>query len=748
MPLSITLFAIGWVAIQQPVVDIEVRGNLHVPEETVIAYVGPLSAKAPSPAELREAFRRLWDTGFFEDIRFRTEEVRGGVRLIVEVDEKPLLRSVSIRGETVTEADLVEELQGRGIDLRPGRPFSESDAAEAARTLDSLLEDSFRVAAELEPAEGHRVDLVLEVERRVVARIGRVELQGNRVLDDAALRAVMRLRPSDWKSWLTRRDRLRSKELDADLGRIRDLYRSRGYVHASVGLATVEEIETDRVSIVIPIGEGKQYELGEVSVVPGRLLMEEILLGWIPLSVGEVYDATAIDRVVRRIEDYYQNRGYALVRVERGEQVEAGSGRVHLSLDVTEGPLYRVGRIEFRGNSRYRDGDVRQYLDLVEGERFTPRGLESSTRSLMHLGTFRAVRPEVELVSALRTAEVTFQLDEVPRFEYLVGGGANGTEGATGSGQLVARSVLGRGGTFSAELDLGNRFQNFAVGYQDPFTLGRRFDLAVDFARFSLTFPDETSQDSYDLRARVSGPALRRLQHQFGLRFAQFTLDSDLEGFVPFLTPFIGERFRTHRLEWALGIDRRDRPVFATRGTSVLVRTELVGSFLGGDIELFGAGGQINHVLPLDEGRRHLIALSGRARAVWPFGATERGGLPRFERLFLGGENDMRGFAVRGVGPRSDGVVVGGDRLVYGGAEYQYVAHSRFRLVGFFDLGNVYATDFEGEEQPTLRFDAGAEMQILAPVVNVPFRFGYGFNLDPLPGESKGRFYLSLSVRF
>ena len=244
----------------------------------------------------------------------------------------------------------------------------------------------------------------------------------------------MRLRASDWKSWLTRRDRLRSEELDADLQRIRDLYRSQGYVRASVGASVFEEIETERASIVIAIGEGKQYELGEVSVVPGHLLTEEILLGWIPLSVGEVYDATAIDGVVRRIEEHCQNRGYALVHVDRDEQVQDESARVHLSLDVTEGPMYRVGRIEFRGNSRYREGDLRQYLDLVEGERFTARDLESNTRSLMHLGGFRAVRPEVDLVSALRTAEITFQLDEIPRFEYLVGGGANGIEGATGSG--------------------------------------------------------------------------------------------------------------------------------------------------------------------------------------------------------------------------------------------------------------------------------------------------------------------------
>ncbi|MEE9262832.1 MAG: outer membrane protein assembly factor BamA [Vicinamibacteria bacterium] len=748
MLLSFSIFAICWGAIQQPVVSIEVKGNLRVPAETIMVYVGSLRGKASSPEEFRDAFRRLWDTGFFEDIHFITEDVPGGVRLIVEVEEKPLLGSVRIRGENLTEADLVKELRERGVDLRPGRLFSKTDAEKAATVLASLLGDSFRVSAEFEPVEGHRVDLVLGVSRRVAARIASIEFQGNRALDDVALRGAMRLRPSDWKSWLTRRNRLRSEELDADLEGIRSLYRSQGYLRVNVGPATIEEIETGRLSITIPIDEGEPHELGKVSVAPGHLLTEEILLEWIPLSAGEVYDGTAIDRVVRRLEEYYRERGYALVRVDRDEQVEARTRLVHLRLDVTGGPMYRVGRIEFSGNSRYRDQDLRQCLDLAEGEIFTTRGLETSTRALIQMGSFRSVRPEVHLVSALQAAEIAFHLEEIPRFEYLIGGNANPAQGATGSGQFVVRSLFGRGETFRAEVDLGNRFQNFAVGYLDPFTLGRAFSLAVDFTRFSLKFPDETSEDSYDLRVRATGPANRRLQHRFGLAFSQFTLDSDLDEFVPFLTPFVGERFRTHRLEWSLGFDGRDAPVLATRGTSAQIRTELVGGFLGGGVELFGAGGQINHVMSLDRGRRHLIGLSGRARAVWPFGATEAEGLPRFERLFLGGENDMRGFSVRGVGPRTEDAVVGGERLLFGSAEYQYVAHPRFRLVGFFDVGNVYASDFEGVEQPLLRFDAGGEVQIRIPVWNVPFRFGYGFNLDPLLNESTGQFYLSFSVRF
>jgi hypothetical protein len=64
------------------------------------------------------------------------------------------------------------------------------------------------------------------------------------------------------------------------------------------------------------------------------------------------------------------------------------------------------------------------------------------------------------------------------------------------------------------------------------------------------------------------------------------------------------------------------------------------------------------------------------------------------------------------------------------------------------DAGNVYATDFEGLDLPGLRYDAGGEIQILAPIANVPVRLGYGVNLDPVEGEPGGRFFVSLAIRF
>jgi translocation and assembly module TamA len=143
------------------------------------------------------------------------------------------------------------------------------------------------------------------------------------------------------------------------------------------------------------------------------------------------------------------------------------------------------------------------------------------------------------------------------------------------------------------------------------------------------------------------------------------------------------------------------------------------------------------------------VSFRGRAEAIWSFGVTKEGGIPRFERLFLGSEVDMRGFPIREVGPKTpEGVPIGGDRLVYASAEYEFVASQRIRLVVFFDVGNVYATDLPETDLPELRYDAGAEIRILAPFLNLPLRFGYAYNLERINNEPPGRWFFTISARF
>ena len=721
LPLALVLALSQTISAIQNVQSVRVEGNVRVTEDAIRTH-----ASVSSEDDLPAAFRRLWDTGLFDDVRFDLEEDV----LVIHVKEKPILTSFRFEEERVNEDELVQALE-----LRPNQPFGETERRNTERRAQELVGDAVKVTATTTTdVTEDLVTLIISVEPVELETIQQIRLIGNDAIPDSELRDAMRSKQKGWTTWITGRSKLRASELRADEERLEDLYASRGYLDARVGPIVAGTM------ITIPIFEGRRYELQALTVEPGSLLTQELIAEWLP-ETGGVYDGMAIDAVVARLERYYQSRGYPGVTVLRERNVTS-PGRVAIDLRVEEGSFLRVGTITFRGNRRHRDRDLRQFLDLDESDRFNQALVGRGVQSLARLETLIDVVPEVDLSARPGRADVTYRVKEVDRFEYLVGSGVNGTRGGTGNGQFIAKSVLGRGDVWRLDLDLGNRFQSFVASYRDPSTLGRRLFFSIDVARTNLTFPDETSEDTLDFALRVGGPQGKRWQFLGGFRVAHFTLGSDLEEFVPFLTPYLGERFRTNRASFTVAYNGRKQPVFPTRGTGAQMGVELVT----GDIEAVRARAQLSQLVRLS--RRHLLAFSGRVEAVWPFGKTEVDGLPRFERLFLGSENDLRGFAIRGVGPRDADVVGGGDRLVYGTAEYQFVAHPRLRLVGFFDVGNVYGTDFDGLPLPDLRYDAGAEIQFLTPVWNLPFRVGYGFNLDPVLDEDKGRFFVTLAVRF
>ena len=725
-------FVLLFLALSQSIEDVQVEGNLRVSDDAVRRH-----AAVTTQEELAEAFQRLWATGLFEDVRFDRQD---GV-LVIHVQEKPLLAAYRLEGEKLEEEELLEGLRRAGFDLHPNRAFGRDDARAVERLTQQFLGDEVNVRAHLKPLSDARVELVLTAEKVATKRLSSLTLDGNEALTDGELRDVMHLKPRDWTTRVTGRDELSQRVLEADLDSLRELYRSRGYRDIRVG--PVELDEALRISIV----EGRRYRLDAVTIEPGSLLSQDDANDWLP-SPGGVYDASALDAVTARVERHYQSLGYPGVRIVREEKAVADAVRVMLRID--EGAFLRVGRIVFRGNDRHRDRDLRQQLDLDESERFNQQLVERDVGALTQLETIARVVPEIDFTARPGRVDITYHIEEVDPFEYLVGGGVNGVQGGTGNGQFIAKSLLGRGDMWRFNLDFGARFQNFAVSYRDPSTLGHRLFYSIDFVRANLTYSDETSEDTFDFAFRVGGPRGRRLRFLAGVRVVQFTLGSSLDDTVTFLTPFIGKRFRTYRTSATLAFESRGRQVFPTRGTGLSVGVELVT----GDVEATHARAQLTQLVRLGGSRRHLLALSGRVEAVWSFGATVAAGLPRFERLFLGNENDMRGFAIRGVGPRdknanSNGnISVGGDRLVFASAEYQFAPHPRVRLAGFFDIGNVYATDFKGLETPKLRYDAGAELQFLAPIWNIPFRVGYGFNLDPVFDESRGRFFITLAVRF
>jgi len=90
------------------IVDIQVRGNAKVEAEAIVTIMETRKGDVLESTRLADDIRRLFELGYFSDIRVFERDQDGGVILIVEVAEKPSIIKIQFEGfEEIAETDLV-----------------------------------------------------------------------------------------------------------------------------------------------------------------------------------------------------------------------------------------------------------------------------------------------------------------------------------------------------------------------------------------------------------------------------------------------------------------------------------------------------------------------------------------------------------------------------------------------------------------------------------------------------------------
>ena len=120
---------------------------------------------------------------------------------------------------------------------------------------------------------------------------------------------------------------------------------------------------------------------------------------------------------------------------------------------------------------------------------------------------------------------------------------------------------------------------------------------------------------------------------------------------------------------------------------------------------------------------------------------------PIFERLFLGGANNLRGFDYRDVGPKDEnGEPLGGDTSFYFTAELSFPIIEKVRGAVFYDVGEV--SGGPGKFGGGLNSDVGIGLRLFfLPTGPIRLDFGIPVSSDEF-NDSSGQFNFNLGYRF
>ncbi len=767
------------------ITTVTVEGLKLLNEEAVQFYLEIAPGETLNQQRLDQQVRELWDRNLVDDLAVEAFADGDGVRLVVRLTERPILRSVEYVGlKRLSKTDIDDRLGREHVDFGEGKPLDRGQMARLSEVLEGMYrEKGYRFAhidiryEELDKGEVRATVTVDEGDR---VRIGDIDFEGNEVFGDLRLRWLMKkTKESGPLARVLKKDIYNPASLEEDLDKVRTAYRAAGYKNVLVGEPVIDvrtENEKRRLVLVVPIDEGVRWRLGKVSITGNERYQADTLLTLFEAREGTWLKADQLDKGVEKIKQAYDNAGYIFSRVTP-EVIEREGYVADLVVRVAENDQFKVGRIEFEGNSSTRDKVLRRELRVQEGLFINLGGVKNSVYKINQLGYFKLDEGEpvkFDPNNEKQRVDLSFSGKEDNRTELQFGAGFSESQGFFGQVAFRTLNFLGRGETLGLSIESGTQRDIFDLSYFVPWFLDRPQSAGIQVFRSELQF---RPRDQFYRQASTGG--IVTYGRSFGLfnnlsvAYTRSDQEQEIEDRLDSANNFRQQVDNSSlRPTWSYNsIDNRFEP---TRGQRFRLSFDYSGGFLGGTNYLYRPEIGFTFFHPsLRYPVKTVWGFNIEAGLVRPHGSERLNGaqvdrvLNPFERYRLGGENSVRGHDYNSIFVRDDQdrlvadpsvtfLELGGDEYLQLNFEYHFLLGGPFRLILFADGGNVFGDfrDSTGKQirqsidPENLRWTAGAELRLLVPVFGAPLRFIYANNLTPLPGDEFETFRFSVGASF
>ncbi|MGA2855460.1 MAG: outer membrane protein assembly factor BamA [Candidatus Sulfotelmatobacter sp.] len=691
--------------------EINVTGNRRIPADTIKAHIYTKPGDIYDPAALERDFNSVWNTGYFEDVRFMREQTPKGWRLIVQVKEKPTIREILYVGtSSVSQSDILDRFKQDKVGLVVESQYDPTRIKKAEVSIKNLLSEHGRqfatVRTEVRQIPPAAVGITFVVKEGPKVKVGKIKFEGNKNIKSRVLRAAMKnLKPVGVPHSIFL-ENLFSKTYDAtkleeDTERVRSEYQNRGYFKMNVpGEAKTEMRDTGHkgfhipllmagpgkaVDLTMPIEEGDKYRLGKITFTGNKAITNTIALrNLIPLKDGDVFSREKIAKGLDNLRKAYGEYGYINFSPVPETSFDEDKKLVNVEIDVDEGKQFYVRRIEFQGNTTTRDKVIRRELALEEGGIYNSRLWELSLLRLNQLSYFDQLKADDPNVTDKKLDEknglvdLTLHVHEKGKNQIGLNGGVSGLEGAFIGLNYATNNFLGRGETLQVQISLGNLARSVMFGFTQPYMFDRplqfgfnvfgnrtNFNQARQLSIFSgqnLNLPSAVlqnlqnySQSSLGFSSSLSYP-LHRSFKRVGITYSLdrstllpvSTASKNLFEFIAFRGisgPNAVNGIITSKIFPNFSFNTLDSGISPHSGHQMTLGAEFAG--IGGTVHSIRPIIQYKKFIPMQK-RRNAFGYNVQASYISGWGGLVA---PPFQRFYMGGEYDLRGFDIRSVSP-------------------------------------------------------------------------------------------------
>ncbi len=455
------------------------------------------------------------------------------------------------------------------------------------------------------------------------------------------------------------------------------------------------------------------------------------------LPAGQPFAQTAWDDAKSKLLRSVNAQRYPLATFSESEAlIDPQKNTATLRVVVASGPSYTLGALDIQGHERY-SSDMAARLarlsGLEVGDPYDEAVLQATQKRLSDSGYYESAFVLLDLTTPPSAATVQIRVREVKRQRVLLGVGASTDSGPRVSFEHTDHRVPGLGWRAATRLQLQRDMQTLGSDLSTPVDpRGWKWVMGAQLKRQDDA-PLLTTSQQFRLGQAQDGSELNRSL------FAQYDRAkvADTTGTLPV------DMESSISANYAWTLKRFNHLVFPTKGQALGVELG-AGMTLSQDrLPYLRAKVRWNSQWPLaqNSARPSRLAVRAEGAGVW---SREDAPVPATQRFLAGGDNSVRGYALRSIGvPNASGGIEAGRWLAVASLEWQRPlwfdgVRSAWEATAFIDSGTV-SNELKNLDTKT---GVGMGMRYISPVG--PLQGDLAYALD----RRQFRFHLSVGFVF
>src|SRR5437868_5668834 len=568
-------------------VDAQYTGPQTVSKDRILAQMRTKVGQPYSNQVVEQDVAALYKTGVIQNVRIFAQPEGDGVKVIVAVQTRAILREIEITGaERIKPKRLRKEIK-----LPLNRAVDEQQLEEARQKIIDVYQGQgftdVSVQFRVDPIDEKRgtARVVFTVTEGVRGAVSQIHFEGNAHFSEKVLRKQMKTRGRSLIYFVDKTGRLDEVQLEQDMDKLREFYQDHGYIDVEIKTPHRERTEKGPMIITIPIVEGPQYHVRKLTITGYQNTTEDRIRKLLKMKESSVYSPKQLRDDAKAVADAYGSGGYVdLVVLPEGEP--AGPAQIDVHYKIEEGVRSFVNRINIEGNTRTKDKVIRREVLVAPGAVLNTVRVDLTKKRLDNLGYFAKVETYPEQTDIPGRKDLTILVQEKRTGSLSFGGGFSTVDKLVGFAELTQGnfdlfnwpSFTGGGQKFRLRLQYGTQRKDFVLALTEPYFLDRRLSLGFQaFYTDANYLSAQYDQRNYGFSFEARKPINTYTYASLGYTFQDVDIFDVSASASDFIQSQAGSTLES-KIFTSIVFDSRDNPLLSRHGRRFTFAPFIAGS--------------------------------------------------------------------------------------------------------------------------------------------------------------------------